>query len=227
MKLKRMVVPKPPMMKKQVKNNKKKKGGAQAPPPAADTMISHHAPGLGFDFSPTDPNIYLVCTEEGFVYKCSCSYNEQVLKTYKGHTGAVYRVRWSQFVTDIFISCSADWTVRLWHQDHTSPLLTFSSFKTPVYDVIWSPFHSAMFGCVSENGVEVWNLDINILDPVIQYQAFSSPPTSLSFSHNSQTLLVGEASGDVGVYQLKNVAHIADQMALIGVVEAAEKELHS
>ena len=50
-----MVVPKPPMVKKQTKGGKK--GAAQAPPPAADAMISQHAPGLGFDFSPSDSNM--------------------------------------------------------------------------------------------------------------------------------------------------------------------------
>ena len=28
---------------------------------------------------------YLACTEEGYIHKCSCSYNEQVLETYTGH----------------------------------------------------------------------------------------------------------------------------------------------
>ena len=43
--------------------------------------------GLGFDFYPSNNNIYLVATEEGFIHKCSCSYNEQYLQTYTGHTG--------------------------------------------------------------------------------------------------------------------------------------------
>ena len=43
--------------------------------------------GLGFDFYPKNNNIYLVATEEGFIHKCSCSYNEQYLQTYTGHTG--------------------------------------------------------------------------------------------------------------------------------------------
>lgn len=92
-------------------------------------------------------------------------------------------------MSDVFVSCSADWSVKLWHQEHTSPLHSFSSAKvghimligvlvytahcgtytathtylqTPVYDVVWSPFHSAMFGCVSDDSVEVWSLDINM-----------------------------------------------------------------
>ena len=52
MKLKRMVVPKPPMVKKQTKGGK-----TQAPPPQTDAIISQHAPGLGFDFSPSDSNL--------------------------------------------------------------------------------------------------------------------------------------------------------------------------
>ena len=101
MKLKRLALPKAPPVKKSTKGNRK--GAVQAPPPAADAVISQHAPGLGFDFNPADPNMlviisafphltvpsssrYLVCTEEGLIHKCSCSYNEQFLETYKGHT---------------------------------------------------------------------------------------------------------------------------------------------
>ena len=29
---------------------------------------------------------YLAGTEEGYIHKCSCSYNEQYLETYSGHT---------------------------------------------------------------------------------------------------------------------------------------------
>ena len=29
---------------------------------------------------------YLAATEDGLIHKCSCSYNEQYLDTYEGHT---------------------------------------------------------------------------------------------------------------------------------------------
>lgn len=55
MKLKRAVLPKPPQTKKQAKASKQ---AVQAVPQGpADTMISQHAPGLGLDFNPTDPNM--------------------------------------------------------------------------------------------------------------------------------------------------------------------------
>jgi len=59
---------------------------------------------------------YFAGTEDGAVHKCSCSYHEQYLDTYSGHGGPVYRVRCSPFApTSALLSCSADWTVKLWN----------------------------------------------------------------------------------------------------------------
>ena len=66
---------------------------------------------------------YLVGTEEGQIHRCSCSYNEQYLDSYHGHTGPVNRISWSPFSQEVFLSCSGDWTMRLWHQDKTAPVL--------------------------------------------------------------------------------------------------------
>ncbi|KAF6112278.1 hypothetical protein HJG60_020308 [Phyllostomus discolor] len=50
-----------------------------------EALISRQAPGMCFAFHPKDTNIYLAGTEEGHIHKCSCSYNEQYLDTYRGH----------------------------------------------------------------------------------------------------------------------------------------------
>ena len=55
MKLKRAVLPKPSQTKKQAKGSKQ--AVQAAPQGPADTMISQHAPGLGMDFNPEDPNM--------------------------------------------------------------------------------------------------------------------------------------------------------------------------
>ena len=57
MKLKRAVLPKPAQSKKQAKGKGKQAGPAVTQVQGPDTMISQHAPGLGFDFSPADPNM--------------------------------------------------------------------------------------------------------------------------------------------------------------------------
>uniref|UniRef100_A0A8D2KJB0 Uncharacterized protein n=1 Tax=Urocitellus parryii TaxID=9999 RepID=A0A8D2KJB0_UROPR len=60
-----------------------KKGGEKEK--KGEALISRQAPGMCFAFHPKDTNIYLAGTEEGHIHKCSCSYNEQYLETYRGH----------------------------------------------------------------------------------------------------------------------------------------------
>ena len=72
---------------------------------------------------------YLVGTEDGHIHRCSCSYNEQYLHTQFGHTGPVYKVKWSPFLPGTYLSCSADWTVRLWGMDDEESSFKFQSGK--------------------------------------------------------------------------------------------------
>ncbi|XP_051868469.1 dynein axonemal intermediate chain 4 isoform X2 [Pristis pectinata] len=51
----------------------------------SEASISRQAPGMCFAFHPKETNIYLAGTEEGYIHKCSCSYNEQFLETYGVH----------------------------------------------------------------------------------------------------------------------------------------------
>ncbi len=68
------------------------------------------------DFHKKDSHLFLIATEEGIVHKCSKAYSSQYLKSFKAHYMAVYRLAWNNFHDDIFITCSADWTVKIWNQ---------------------------------------------------------------------------------------------------------------
>ncbi|KAF4670515.1 WD repeat domain 78, partial [Perkinsus chesapeaki] len=70
--------------------------------------------GFCVDFLRDDSSAYLVATEDGLLHRCSVNYNEQYLETYYGHAAAVYKVRCNPFWTPAFLSCSADWTIKLW-----------------------------------------------------------------------------------------------------------------
>ena len=41
--------------------------------------------------------------------------------------GPVYSIEWSPFCPEMFLSCSGDWSIRLWHQERMEPILTFHS----------------------------------------------------------------------------------------------------
>mmetsp|Transcript_83262 Transcript_83262/g.124885 ORF Transcript_83262/g.124885 Transcript_83262/m.124885 type:complete len:82 (-) Transcript_83262:306-551(-) len=58
--------------------------------------------------------MFLVATEDGSVHKSSKSYPDTYLDNYYGHTGPIYKVRCNPFWSDIFLTCSADWSCKLW-----------------------------------------------------------------------------------------------------------------
>lgn len=133
-------------------------------------IISRSASGLCLDFPEGEQSVYFAGTEDGTIHKCSCSYNEQYLSTHYGHCGPVYKVRTSPFVPSCFVSCSADWTVKLWDQADESPALSLQAVGqcNEVYDVAWSPSASTVFASVTAgNRVEVWDIAKNTLNPVV------------------------------------------------------------
>ncbi|XP_040612998.1 dynein intermediate chain 4, axonemal isoform X2 [Mesocricetus auratus] len=186
-----------------------KKGGEKEK--KGEALISRQAPGMCFAFHPKDTNIYLVGTEEGLIHKCSCSYNEQYLETYRGHKGPVYKVVWNPFCPDVFLSCSADWGVMIWHQETLKPFLSFYTTTYVVYDVAWSPNSAYIFAAANESRVEIWDLQISTLDPLIVNVANPGIKfTTVLFAKQTDCLLVGDSDGQVAVYELKHMPTASD-----------------
>ncbi|NXY56134.1 WDR78 protein, partial [Callaeas wilsoni] len=173
----------------------------------SEAPISQEAAGMCFDFHPEDSDIFLAGTEEGHIHCCSCSGKEQILGTYRGHKGPVYKVAWNPSSTDTFLSCSADWSILLWHRDSHTPLLTLTSVTAFVHDIKWAPKSAFVFAAVNERRVEIWDLSVSIFQPVLCCAA--SPEGTLSsilFARNAACLLLGDSCGQVGVWQLHSLA---------------------
>jgi len=185
-------------------------------------VLSRESGGMCIDFDPNDSNLYIVGTEDGTIYKCSCSYNEQYLQTFQGHTGPVYRIRWNPFDRDSFISCSADWTIRVWNAKRDRSVLAgqggaagssgTGDLKIEPYqnkeekrscvitDVQWSPYTQNVFASTSITGdVEVWDINYNSMKPRF---AKSNPEVQyncLLYANKSPALLVGDNMGNIEV----------------------------
>ncbi|KAI4901488.1 hypothetical protein NFI96_012302 [Prochilodus magdalenae] len=156
--------------------------------------------GTSFDFHRQIDYLFLVGTEEGNIHKCSKFYSSQFLETYVAHNMAVDAVKWNHFHPKVFISCSSDWTVKIWDHTIKSPMFTFD-LNAAVGDVAWSPYSSTVFAAVTTDGkVHVFDLSVNKYEAICQQAVVAKKKTKLThiaFNPVYPIIIVGDDRGYV------------------------------
>ena len=175
-------------------------GTAGAPAASAEdeSRLTGLAGGCCFAFNPFQASSFLVGTEEGSIHLCSLDYSGQYLRTYEGHHMAVYGLRWNPFHPRVFLSCSADWTVRLWDETFPTAVMTFD-LGTAVGDIAWAPYSSTVFAAVTDEGkVNVYDLHANKHEQLCEQKIVKKAKcTHVSFSARAPIILVGDSAGAV------------------------------
>ncbi|XP_006462059.1 hypothetical protein AGABI2DRAFT_206221 [Agaricus bisporus var. bisporus H97] len=141
------------------------------------------------DFPDNETTTFWVGTEEGNVYQAN-RYDRAGAKAglnqydvYKGHAGPVMGLHFHPLVgpvdfSDLFLTCSVDWTVKLWRakslaKPSTSnhlvpPIYSFEEADDYVYDVKWHPSHPAIWASVDGSAkFDLWNLNMDTEVPVV------------------------------------------------------------
>ncbi|XP_072353366.1 dynein, axonemal, intermediate chain 1, paralog 2 isoform X2 [Scyliorhinus torazame] len=161
--------------------------------------------GTSFDFHKEKNNLFLVGTEEGKIHKCSKAYSSEFLDTYEAHHMAVDALHWNTFHPDIFISCSSDWTVKIWDHNLKIPMFTFD-LDSPVGDVTWSPYSSTVFAAVTTNGkIHVFDLNVNKYEPICEQTIVNKKRnklTHIEFNPTYPIIMVGDERGGVTILKL-------------------------
>lgn len=161
------------------------------------TSSSGLAGGSCFDFNTNLENLFLEGTEEGHIHECSKAYSGQYIKSYDGHHMGVHTIQWNPFHEDIFISCSADWTVKIWDHNSSQCLLHFD-LGDDVGDVCWSPYSSTVFAAVTTDGkVHVFDLAQNKREPMCSQKVDKRALTKAAFNRKEFVLIVGDDIGRV------------------------------
>ncbi|XP_061172173.1 dynein intermediate chain 2, ciliary-like isoform X1 [Saccostrea echinata] len=180
------------------------------------TKINTIGCGTAFDFHRKNDYLFLVGTEEGKIHQCSKAYSSQFLDTVDAHNMAVYKVRWNPFHPRIYITCSADWTVKIWEVSSKTtadrsegtqveaqtkkPLFTFD-LNNSVGDVAWAPYSSTVFAAVTADGkMFVYDLNINKYEPLCEQMVAQKKKTKLThieFNPKDPIVIVGDDRGNV------------------------------
>ncbi|XP_029437188.1 dynein intermediate chain 1, axonemal [Rhinatrema bivittatum] len=156
--------------------------------------------GTSFAFHKQKDHLFLVGTEEGKIHKCSKAYSSHFLETYNAHNMTVDAVRWNPFHSKIFISCSSDWTVKIWDHTINTPMFTFD-LNAAVGDVAWAPYSSTVFAAVTTDGkAHVFDLSINKYRAICVQAVVAKKkckPTHLEFNALYPIIIVGDDRGQV------------------------------
>lgn len=175
-----------------------------------ETLIFRDANGLSFDFPKNDTTVYYVALEECTVHKCRISYKDQYIDNYYGHQGPVYKIRCNPFDPNILISCSYDWTVKIWNNKHNYPVMNLhtNELSHQVNDIEWSDDTSTVFGDVADDGrIEIWDLARSAIQPIIVNTEDKAAKKSIKFSDGGKIVAAGAADGTITIYRIYNMEH--------------------
>uniref|UniRef100_A0AAX7U2L8 Dynein, axonemal, intermediate chain 1, paralog 2 n=1 Tax=Astatotilapia calliptera TaxID=8154 RepID=A0AAX7U2L8_ASTCA len=167
--------------------------------------LTLNASGTSFDSHKQIDYMFLVGTEEGKIHKCSKTYSSQFLETYDAHSMAVDTVKWNYFHPKVFVSCSSDWTVKIWDHTINTPMFVFD-LQAAVGDVAWSPYSSTVFAAVTTDGtVHVFDLSVNKYEAICQQLVVDKKKTKLThveFNPIHPVIIVGDDRGYVTSFKL-------------------------
>lgn len=168
-----------------------------------DSFLYGLAGGMCFDFNPFNDNQFLVGTEEGKIHLCSKAYSGQYLETYEGHFLAVYAVKWNKYHERVFLSCSADWKIKMWDSSITRPILSYD-LGYAVGDISWAPYSSTVFAAVIYTGqLYVYDLNQEKHKYMCEHTAMKDAIANhVSFNKEDPIILVGDNKGGVNSFIL-------------------------
>ncbi|XP_064543240.1 dynein intermediate chain 2, ciliary [Drosophila montana] len=162
------------------------------------TKVTLKSGGSCVQFHPINPAVFLVGTECGLIYKCSTAFSSKYLMTYYAHNMSVYRIDFNRFDSNIFVSCSGDWRIKVWEDMRADPLFIFD-LGSAVGDVKWAPYSSTVFAAVTTEGkVHVFDLNVNKYKPICVQAVVpkrKNKLTRLAFNEKLPFIVVGDEKG--------------------------------
>lgn len=133
---------------------------------------------------------------------------------YSGHEGPVYAIRWSPFVPGVFVTCSADWTLRIWREDKDEAVRVVTTGLHAIADCAWSPRASTVLVTVDEAGLSIWDFSVEELDPVASVACASDAKgTVVTLSTATPTVAFGDTAGRITVGMLVTPPDVAELTA--------------
>ncbi|KAI9592759.1 WD40-repeat-containing domain protein [Syncephalis fuscata] len=181
-------------------------------------------------FPDNETTTFWTGTEEGNIYQAN-RYDRAASKAgvnpndvYRAHHGAITGLHFHPLFgpvdfSDLFLTSSVDWTVKLWRAKSVSkpsatpqtitPIYSFEDSADYVYDVAWSPSHPAVFGSVDGTGhFNVWNLNVDTDVPIVSTATGTGRALNkIDWEKDGRKAAVSSLDGHVYVYDIGELSN--------------------
>ncbi|XP_004931218.1 cytoplasmic dynein 1 intermediate chain isoform X19 [Bombyx mandarina] len=155
-------------------------------------------------------NNFVLGSEDGNVYT-GCLYGQRagVTECVEAHAGPLTGVSCHAAagpvdLAHLYLTCSVDWSVKLWSLKESKPLYSFEDNGDYLVDVRWSPAHPALFAAAdAASRLDLWNLNRDTEVPIASVQAEGGAAFSrVSWSPAGSLVTAGDDRGKISVYEL-------------------------
>jgi len=182
-----------------------------------DTHTSDEITTTSFDFPGRDTSSVILGSDEGKIYKARIYDQKGIWNSIDAHDAPITNVHFHPTqknsptnVSDLFLTSSYDWTVKLWSNKTNQALYTFESARDYVFDVQWSPVHPSVFASGDGSGkLDVWNLTVDTDVPTysLQVEKDKGAISRLKWSEDGNHLAAGMSNGAIHVFGVAESLH--------------------
>ena len=154
-------------------------------------------------------NSIIVGCDENDIYNIKLEEKKyNVIDSYKGSKGPILCVdphplspEGGNTFSDLFLSCGADWTTKLWSTSQSDvPLLTFNQSKDYVYSTKWHPINPSIFATGDGSGyIDLWDLNRDKEIPTFRYD-LKTAVNRLAWSFDGKKLAAGDINGHIHIF---------------------------
>ncbi len=191
-----------------------------------EALAFGNAGGMCFDFNKHKgfEHYFVIGTEEGKIYLCSTAHREHTILNYEGHTMGVYSVAWNPFHPKVFGSCSADWTIKIWHYKTFAPLMVYD-MQSAIGDLSWSPWCSTIFATVNVSGdIKFYDLNRARKTPIEPKRYKDYAVNHIAFNKFEFVFITGDDRGKVHLWKMAEPLRVTVDKKELEEKEKAKKD---
>ena len=107
------------------------------------------------------------------------------------------------FLNNMVLTSSYDWTVKLWNPQFKDSLRTFEFSDDYIYDIAWHPTNPSLFSTVNTDGyIDIFDLTRDLELPIAHEKVGRNALNKSCWNNDGSAIVTGDSTGALDLYVL-------------------------